>query len=68
MGVLNRRLSALEAAKPTDLCPTVKQWLGWALTEEEQAAADDRRLLDAGFDDIDTSDWSAEMRAWFGVN
>lgn len=68
MGALNRRLDALEAAKPSDLSPIVKQWLGWPLTEAEQRAVDDRAGIETDWDAIDTSDWSAEMKAWLGVN
>lgn len=65
---LRTRLNALEADKPDELSPLVKQWLGMPVPAAELAAANDRHMLDRDWDDIDTSNWSEGLKAWLGVN
>lgn len=38
---LEHRLRALETAQPSRICPAVKAWLGWPLTDAERARLDD---------------------------
>ena len=61
---LTRRVAALEAAGPSDLSPSAKEWLGWPLTETE------RKMVGVceSTDERDTRHWSPEAKAWLGVN
>ena len=68
MTAIRRRLEALEAGKGDELSPIVRQWLGMPVSAAELAAANDKRLLDQDWDDIDTSNWSEGLKAWLGVN
>lgn len=64
MKALAKRLDRLEVGQPI-LSPSVKQWLGWELTETERAALDGAGRLDPGT--IDTSYWSREAKVWLGI-
>ena len=67
MKALARRLDALEVGQSV-VSPKVKQWLGWELTEAEQAILDGDASVDADFDAIDTSNWSTEVKTWLGID
>jgi len=67
MSRLRSRVQALEAGKGQHLSPALKAWLGWELTEAEQALLDQTAGIDEDFDDIDTSEWSQETKIWLGV-
>ena len=64
MKALAKQLDLLEVGQSI-LSPSVKQWLGWALTDAERAALNDGGGVDLGA--IGTSDWSREAKAWLGV-
>ena len=63
MRSLMKRVEALEG-KAAVVSPAVKRWLGWPLTEAEQVAAD---AHDTDLSNIDTSNWSQEVKTWLGV-
>lgn len=60
---LSNRLSALERGAEPELLPAVRAWLGWTLTESEQAALAAERETHQ-----DISKLSKETRQWLGIN
>lgn len=66
MKAIDRRLAALERTAPLEaLAPHLKQWLGIALTPEEQEEAD-HYVIDWDWDEVDWSEYSPEVREWLG--
>ena len=61
MRAVNRRLRALETARPLRLSPAVKAWLGWPLTDEECARLDDP------VPEPVMSDLPQEVREWLAI-
>ena len=68
MSAMVRRIAALERAGHRDVSPLVKHWLGWPLTETEQALVDEDAGVEPDWDAIDTSDWSPEMKRWLEMD
>lgn len=67
MKSLMRRVEALERAAASDIPLSVKAWLGCELTDAERVALDNEPVIETDWDAVDTSDWSAEVCEWLGV-
>ena len=67
MKSLVRRVEALERAAAGDIPLSVKAWLSWELSDAEKIALDDEPVIEPGWDAVDTSDWSADVCEWLGV-
>lgn len=62
------RVGNLERSANGNLPPAVKAWLGQPLTADDKRQLDDGVVTKPDCDAIDTSEWSAEMKQWLGVN
>lgn len=68
MKALHKRLDALEVTEKPSLSPRARQWLGLPLSSEEEVQLAEDAGVETDWDAIDTSDWSAEIKSWFGVD
>lgn len=65
---LKARLDRLEQSEAVVLSPELKAWLGWPLSEDEKQRLEAGVSIEPDWDEVDTSDWSEEAKAWLGKN
>lgn len=66
MKALHKRIAALENTGPANISPAVKLWLGWPVNDAELQAAHDEAGSEV--ENIDTSEWTTEVKAWLGLD
>lgn len=64
MKALRQRIARLERADQPALSPSIRRWLGEALTPAEALVADSEEQH-SGSEELDIAEWPSEFRSWW---